>query len=156
MKVCGEYTRPILSHKIGKWRTGCFQKNFWKYIYGFIKLILVILISLSNFLFYLFLSITMKKKILSGEIRFCYKWLMMEPKGTYKKDLFFQCLFFLATEPKALKMQSEQQIQTMRAEGNATNSEIMVFNFLYLGKYGFSGDFNMYKWQKPLLLVVFY
>lgn len=73
---------------------------------------------------------------------------MMEPKGTYKKDLFFQCFFFFfffATEPKALKMQSKQPIQTMRAEGNATNSEIMVFNFLYLGKYGFSGDFNMCK-----------
>lgn len=34
---------------------------------------------------------------------------MMEPKGIYKKDLFFQCIFW-ATKPKALKMQSEQQI----------------------------------------------
>lgn len=34
---------------------------------------------------------------------------MMEPKGTYKKDLLFRCIFW-ATEPKALKMQSEQQI----------------------------------------------
>lgn len=50
-----------------------------------------------------------------------------------KKIYFFSALFmylFLATKPKTLKMQSEQQIQTMRAEGNATNSEIMVFNFL--------------------------
>lgn len=58
---------------------------------------------------------------------------MMEPKGTYKKDFF--SMHFLATESKALKMQSEQQIQTMRAEGNATNSEIMVFDFLHLAKY---------------------
>lgn len=78
--------------------------------YGFIKLILVILLSLSNFLFYPFLPITMEKYPLR-EIWFCFKWLIIEPKGTYKKDLFFQCIF-LATEPKALKMQSEQQIES--------------------------------------------
>lgn len=59
---------------------------------------------------------------------------MMKPKGTYKKDYFFSS-FLLAAEPKALKMQSEQQIHIMRAEGNSTNSEILVFNVLHLSKY---------------------
>lgn len=83
------YTKSILSYKIGEWTTDASGKFLEMH---FVKLILSILISLSNFLFYLCLPITMKKYTLR-EIWLWYKWLMMKPKGTYKEDLVFQCIF---------------------------------------------------------------
>lgn len=119
----------------------------------FIKLILVILISPSNFLFYPFLPTTMEKYSLR-EIWFCFKWLMIEPKGPYKKDLLFQCIF-LATEPKALKTQSEQKIQNYVSWRECHQLRNYGFQFLAFGEILIFRRLSMCIKIKPLLMVVF-
>lgn len=97
--------------------------------YGFIKLNLVILIFPFNFLFHPFLPKTMGKCTLR-EIWLCFERLIMEPNRTYKKDLFFQCIFGQLNR-KLCKCRVSNKFKTLRAGGNATNSEILAFSLAF-------------------------
>lgn len=115
-----------------------------KKIYGFIKLISVILISPSNFLFYPFLPITMEK-IHSEKFDPVSSDSWWSLRGLIKRICYFAA-FFGQLNQKLWKCRVSNKFKTLRVEGNATNSEIMVFNFSHLGKYWFLRDFNMCKW----------
>ena len=112
--------------------------------YGFIKLILVIFIFPSNFLFNPFLPKTMEKCTLR-EIWLCFERLIMESNGTYKKDLFFQCIFGQLNR-KLCKCRVSNKFKTLKAEGNATNSEILAFNLAF-GEILIFRRLNVCKWH---------
>lgn len=75
------YTKSILSYKIGEWTTDASGKFLEMH---FVKLILSILISLSNFLFYLCLPITMKNT-LSGKFDYDTSDSWWSLRGLIKK-----------------------------------------------------------------------
>lgn len=106
-----------------------FCKGSWKCILKIMvsKLILFLIFPF-NFLFHPFLPKTMGKCTLR-EIWLCFERLIMEPNGTYKKDLFFQCIFGHWT--KLCKCRVSNKFKTLRAEGNATSSEILAFSLAF-------------------------
>lgn len=95
----------------------------------FIKLILVILIFPFNFLFHPFLPKTMGKCTLR-EIWLCFETHNGALTGLIKRIYFFNAFLGNWTR-KLCKCRVSNNSKLLRAEGNATSSEILAFSLAF-------------------------